>query len=57
MKYPVDIKKAERTVNYIKKYSDQIGGYCGEYKHRTQNFFGNLLACVDGVGTKILTAQ
>ena len=43
MKYPVDIEKAERTVNYIKKYSDQIGGYGGEYKHRTQNFFGNLL--------------
>ena len=41
----------------MKKYSDQIGGYGGEYKHRTQNFFGNLLACVDGVGTKILTAQ
>ena len=40
MKYPVDIEKAERTVNYIKKYSDQIGGYGGEYKHRTQNFFG-----------------
>ena len=57
MKYPVDIEKAERTVDYIKKYSDQIGGYGGEYKHRTQNFFGNLLACVDGVGTKILTAQ
>ena len=57
MKYPVDIKKAERTVDYIKKYSDQIGGYGGEYKHKTQNFFGNLLACVDGVGTKILTAQ
>ena len=53
MKYPVDIEKAERTVNYMKKYSDQIGGYGGEYKHRTQNFFGNLLACVDGVGTKI----
>ena len=57
MKYPVDIEKAERTVDYIKKYSDQIGGYGGEYKHKTQNFFGNLLACVDGVGTKILTAQ
>ena len=57
MKYPVDIKKAERTVEYMKKYSDQIGGYGGEYKHRTQNFFGNLLACVDGIGTKILTAQ
>ena len=39
MKYPVDIEKAERTVDYIKKYSDQIGGYGGEYKHRTQNFF------------------
>ena len=57
MKYPVDIEKAERTVDYIKKYSDQIGGYGGEYKHKTQNFFGNLLACLDGVGTKILTAQ
>ena len=27
MKYPVDIKKAERTVDYIKKYSDQIEKY------------------------------
>ena len=35
MKYPVDIEKAERTVDYIKKYSDQIGGYGGavSYTH------------------------
>ena len=48
-KYPVDIEKADRTVDYIKKYSDQIGGFGGVY--------GNLVASVDGIGTKILTAQ
>jgi phosphoribosylformylglycinamidine cyclo-ligase len=51
-KYPVDIEKADRTVNNIKKYSDQIGGFGGVYEWNK-----NLVASADGIGTKILTAQ
>lgn len=56
-KYSVDIEKANRTVNNIKKYSDQIGGFAGEFEMSSLGNEFKLVASVDGIGTKILTAQ
>ena len=56
MKYPVNIDIANKTVNNIKKYSEQIGDYAGTYK-LPPPISGTLVASCDGVGTKILVAQ
>ena len=61
MKYPVNIDIANKTVNNIKKYSDQIGEYAATYKlpppKLTEILGGVLVASCDGVGTKTLVAQ
>ena len=42
-------KKTDELIDGIKKYSPQIGGFTGKS--------GNLVACCDGVGTKVILAK
>ena len=56
------MNKNDRLVEGIKQYSDQIGGYAGEYSlsYPQCGSIGaskKLVASCDGVGTKILLAQ
>jgi phosphoribosylformylglycinamidine cyclo-ligase len=56
------MNKNDRLVESIKQYSDQIGGYAGEYSlsYPQCGSIGaskKLVASCDGVGTKILLAQ
>ena len=56
------MNKNDKLVESIKQYSDQIGGYAGEYSlsYPQCGSIGaskKLVASCDGVGTKILLAQ